>query len=57
MEIYEMGYLVFGFIAGMAWGCVMISVIYFYYGRRKKEKTEALKVEDRLSKIEERLGL
>lgn len=48
-----MGYLVFGFMAGMAWGCIMISVIYFYQGKRK----QALKVEDRLAKIEERLGL
>jgi hypothetical protein len=57
MEIYELGYLVFGFLAGMAWGCIMISVIYFYHGKRKKEKKGAMLIEERLSKIEERLGL
>jgi len=57
MEIYELGYLVFGFIAGMAWGCIMISVVYFYHGKRKKVKSEAEKIEDRLTKIEEKIGL
>jgi F0F1-type ATP synthase membrane subunit b/b' len=57
MELYDLGYLVVGFVAGMAWGSLMTFWLFYATGKKKKAKTQVDMIEERIAKIEDRLDL